>query len=129
VTGGSGSGRPGYQRVRCGAAVRLDRTPVRQQLPGVLEDDHAVAEQIPTLLGVRSDDSGRVMVDGVARRALWLVRAHRRSPAGLSYGGVAPPGLAYHCVFTHLTSDARYSAERHIIEHGTARNRENWPFV
>jgi hypothetical protein len=45
--------------------VWLDAPPVRQQLAGVLEHDHAIAEQAPALLGERCHHSGGFAVNGV----------------------------------------------------------------
>jgi hypothetical protein len=46
-------------------AVRSDRTAVRQELAGVVENHDAVAEKVPTLLGVPSDGDGCVAVGRV----------------------------------------------------------------
>ena len=130
TSGSGGRAHQGGRGVWRGAAVRFDQTSVREQLAGVLEDDHAVAEQAPALLRVAGDHSSRIMVDSVGGRALRLVRAHRNSPAGSCFGGTAPGGrvdpggLANHSVIVHMTSDARYQAQRREIEQVAAGNRE-----
>jgi hypothetical protein len=50
--------------VRVGT-MRGDHAAVRQELTGVVEDQHAVAEEVPTLLGVTSDGDGCVAVSRV----------------------------------------------------------------
>jgi len=62
--------------VGCGAAVRLHAAAVGQQLAGVLEDDDAVAEQAPALLGVARDHPGRVVVHSIRVRTGGLVLTH-----------------------------------------------------
>ena len=57
--------------------ARRNRAAVRQQLARVVEQDDAVAEQAPSLLGVTGDGAGRVTVVAVSRRTRGLVRAHR----------------------------------------------------
>ena len=54
--------RGGHQQLGAAGAGALA---VRQQLAEVLEDDHAVAQQAPALLGVRRDDVRRVAVERV----------------------------------------------------------------
>jgi len=55
----------------------LDAAAVRQQLAGVLEHDHAVAEQAPPLLRVASDDTGSIPIDGLGAWTRGLVLTHR----------------------------------------------------
>ena len=50
------------------AAVRLDAASIRHQFAGVLENDHAVAEQAPTLLGVTGNDAGRFVIRRIGAR-------------------------------------------------------------
>jgi len=45
-----------------GGPVRRDALAVGQQLPGVFEDHHAIAEQAPALLGVADDGVRRFAV-------------------------------------------------------------------
>jgi hypothetical protein len=55
-------------------AVRGDRSAAGQQLAGVVEDDHAVAQQAPPLLGVAGNGAGGLAVSSVgwwARRPVW----------------------------------------------------------
>lgn len=59
-----------------GAAVRLDGAPVGEQLAGVVEDDDAVTQSAPPLLGVCVDDTRYVSAGLVSCWALWLVIAH-----------------------------------------------------
>jgi hypothetical protein len=51
-------------RVRLGA-VRVDHAPVREDLAGVVEDDDAVAEQVPALLRMTGDGERGVAVRSV----------------------------------------------------------------
>jgi hypothetical protein len=66
--------------VWCGTAVRADGAAVRKDLSGVLEDDHSIAEQTPSLFREGGDDSCGIVVDGVRGWTRWLVLAHRGSP-------------------------------------------------
>ena len=50
---------------------------VGEKLARVIEGHDAVAEKVPTLLGVAGDDSRRIPVRRVSRGALRLVPAHR----------------------------------------------------
>jgi hypothetical protein len=45
-----------------GRAARRYELTVRQQRTGVLEDDHAVAQEAPSLLGMRDHGAGGVAV-------------------------------------------------------------------
>jgi hypothetical protein len=45
--------------------VRRDNLTVREKLARVLEHDHAVAEEVPTLLRVERDYASRVVVSSV----------------------------------------------------------------
>jgi hypothetical protein len=56
--------------------ARRNRVAVRQQLTRVVEQDDAVAEQAPPLLGVTGDGASRVPVMAVSGRTRGLVRAH-----------------------------------------------------
>jgi len=89
----AGSGREG---VPGGAPVGLDHRAVGEDLTGVLEDDHAVAEEAPALLGKGREDPRRFPIDGFGAGTGGLVLAHRRSPVG---------GL---CVRIHNDGDGRY---------------------
>ena len=51
---------------------------VGEDLTGVIEEDHSVAQQAPALLGVDGYSVGGVMIDRFGRWALRLVRAHDR---------------------------------------------------
>jgi hypothetical protein len=72
----SDSDRRGNQGVGSGTAVGLDAASVGEEFAGVLEDDDAVAEEAPSLLGVAGDDPGGVPVDCVSTRTGGLVLAH-----------------------------------------------------
>jgi hypothetical protein len=92
----AGPSRSGRQGVPGGTAVRFEDRAVGQDLAGVLEDDHAVAEQAPALLGEGDEDASRFTIDGVGAGTGLLVLAHRGSPVG---------GL---CVTIHNDGDGRY---------------------
>ena len=64
------------QRVGRRAAVGLDAAAVGEKFAGVLENDHAVAEEAPPLLRVAGDDAGRVAVHCVGTRTGGLVLTH-----------------------------------------------------
>ena len=66
VSGGGGPG--GVDRPVWG-----DRTAVGQELAGVVEDDDAVAQQAPSLLGAEDDGAGRAAVKAVSWRAWGLM--------------------------------------------------------
>jgi hypothetical protein len=68
--------------------VRRNRATVWVKLTCVVEDDNAVAEQAPPLLGVEGDGAGRVTIWAVSGRAWGLVVAHG-SPLGCCSGGVS----------------------------------------
>jgi hypothetical protein len=57
--------------------VGLDTTPVRQELAGVLEHDHTVAEKAPALLREAGDGSGRFAVNGFGGGTDRVVLAHQ----------------------------------------------------
>ena len=65
-----------YQRLLSGGnglsdvnqPVWRNRTTIGQELARVVEDDDAVAQQVPPLLGVEGDDVGRVTVSAVSCR-------------------------------------------------------------
>src|SRR6266536_6013311 len=61
---------------KAGRPVRLDDLEVHQQLPGVLEHHHAVAQQAPALQRVPGDDPGRRVAGGLRGRTPRLVLAH-----------------------------------------------------
>lgn len=46
-------------------AMRRDHSTVRQELTRVVEDDHAVAEKVPALLGMTSDGDRCIAVSRV----------------------------------------------------------------
>jgi len=56
--------------------VGLDAAAVGKEFAGVLEHDHTVAEEAPTLFGMAGDDAGGVPVDCVGIRTGGLVLAH-----------------------------------------------------
>src|SRR5690606_12908899 len=62
-----------------GGAVRRDGGAAGQELTGVLEQDDAVAQQAPPLLGVAGQGAGGFAVRCVRRRTDRVVRAHRRA--------------------------------------------------
>jgi hypothetical protein len=70
------SDRRGDERVRGGAAVGLDAASVWEEFAGVLEYDHAIAEETPSLLWMAGDDASGVSVDGVRIRTGGLVLTH-----------------------------------------------------
>ena len=72
---GRGSGGA-YERIR---AVRSDGGAARQELPGVLEEDDAVAEKAPPLLGVAGEGTCGLAVGRLGCRTGRVVRAHRRA--------------------------------------------------
>ncbi len=76
--------RSNYTSVHGGSAVRFDHGAVGQDLTGVLEDDDAVAEQAPSLLGVAGDDRRRGAVRLVGGRAGGPVLAHGAPPRVLA---------------------------------------------
>lgn len=88
--------RGGGEDVRGGSAVGFYAATVRQQLAGVLENDHAVAEKAPSLLGVAGDDAGGVMIDRVGAWTGGLVLTHYGVSGGWSCLG-------------HMTNPQRYS--------------------
>lgn len=59
-----------------GGAVGVDHAPVGQKLAGVVEEDDAVAQQAPSLLGVAGDRVGRLAVQRVSGRAVRFVMTH-----------------------------------------------------
>jgi len=56
-----------------GRAVRRNHAAARKDLAHVVEHDHSVAQQAPSLLGVAGDSAGRVAVTVVGRGAWRLV--------------------------------------------------------
>jgi hypothetical protein len=56
--------------------VRRNRATVGQELARVVEEDDAVAQQAPPLLGVEGDGVGRVTVRAVSWRAWGLMWTH-----------------------------------------------------
>ena len=63
--------------------VRGNRATVGQELARVVEEDDAVAQQAPPLLGMEGDDPGRVTVRAVSWRTWGLMWAHF-SPLGIA---------------------------------------------
>ena len=102
----SPAARQAERRARtCGAGPRCGAigAAVGEQLTGVLEDDHAVAQQAPALLGEGGQDAGGFVVGRLGGRAGWLVL----------HIGVLRVRLVGWCLwmwFGHMNSDARYSA-------------------
>ena len=80
-----------------------DARPVGQQLAGVLEYDHAVAEEAPALLRVARDDPGSVVVSGIGGRTRGLVLTqHRKVSDGMGVAGhYDQPGTVLRDVFTY----------------------------
>jgi hypothetical protein len=99
MSGGAESDRGGGggEYVRSETAVRLHAGAVRQELAGVLEDDHSVAEKTPTLLRVAGDHPSRFVVGGIGVGTGGLVLTH----------GLGSPVMAVTKVT--LTKLARYS--------------------
>ena len=60
------------------SAVRCDGLAVWQEFARVLEYDHAVAQEAPSLFGVVVGDPGGFAVYGLGGGAGWLVGAHCR---------------------------------------------------
>jgi hypothetical protein len=58
-----------------------DHAPVREQLTGVFEQDDAVTQQAPALLGVAGHDMRGLPIDGLCGRALRVVVTHD-APSG-----------------------------------------------
>jgi hypothetical protein len=56
-----------------GGTLREHHPTVREQLAEVVEEDHAVAQEAPPLLGVGGDGVGRLAVRAIGRWALRLV--------------------------------------------------------
>jgi hypothetical protein len=56
-----------------GGAVRRDPLAAGKDLAHVVEHDHSVAQQAPSLLGVTSDGAGGIAVPAVSRGARGLV--------------------------------------------------------
>src|SRR5215471_20779816 len=65
--------------VHVGGPVRGDGGATGEQFPGVLEDDDAVAEQAPALLGMADNGPGSLAVRRARVRTRRLVRAHVRA--------------------------------------------------
>src|SRR6478672_4512469 len=73
-----------------GGPVRGDGTATGEQFPGVLEDDDAVAEQAPALLGMADNGPGSLAIRRARVRTRRRVRAHvcaSWSAVGLSVAG------------------------------------------
>jgi hypothetical protein len=56
-----------------GGAVRRDHPATRKDLTHVVEHDHPVAQQAPSLLGMTGDSAGGIAVPVVSRGARRLV--------------------------------------------------------
>jgi hypothetical protein len=83
-----------------------DAASVGQELTGVIEEHHAIAEETPSLLGVEGDQVGRLTVGGGGGRARRLVLAHDSFPwSSLRIDG------------TFLTTFSE-SRVRVLVEHG-----------
>jgi hypothetical protein len=91
--------------------MRTHGAAVWEDLSGVFEDDHPIAEQAPALLRERRHDASSVVIERVRGRTLWLVLAHR----GISGLGVVT-GIAAACGLAHMTKHARYPYERGTFE-------------
>jgi hypothetical protein len=63
-------------RPDAGGAVRGDHLAAGKDLAGVVEHDHAVAQQAPSLPGVAGDGAGGVAVAAVGRGARGAVGTH-----------------------------------------------------
>src|SRR5437660_1107775 len=53
-------------------------TSIGEQLTGVVEDDHAIAQQTPTPLRMERDQTRRVVIGSVRGRTPWLMLTHCR---------------------------------------------------
>ena len=102
--------------------MRAHGASVGEDLSGVFEDDHSVAEQAPALLREGRDDACGIVVARVSGWTLWLVLAHR----GISGLGVVT-GIAAACGLAHMTKHARYPAELCRFEQITAKNKQFRP--
>src|SRR3954452_13844471 len=72
-----GVGRSSHELGSAPGVVIGDRATVGQQLAVVVEEDHAVAQQLPALLRVTGDDDCEVAVVAGGVRARGRVGAHR----------------------------------------------------
>jgi len=91
-------GQVGYlagDGVQSRSAVGVHTRTVGHQLTGVLEGNHAVAEQAPALLWERGHNLRGIVVDRVRRGAGGLVLAHDLSIPFLVVRGVAPHDLEW----------------------------------
>ena len=59
-----------------GRAVRVDHSAVGEKFTRVVEEQYAVAQQAPSLLGVKRNGVRGVPVGSLGGRAMRLVRAH-----------------------------------------------------
>lgn len=62
------------RQTRCSGTLRWNRATVGQELAEVVEKDHAVAQEAPSLLGMGHDRVGSISVRAVrgrARRSMW----------------------------------------------------------
>ena len=59
-----------------GGPVRVDHSAVGEKFTRVVEEEYAVAQQAPPLLGVKRHRVGSVAVRSLGGRAMRLVRAH-----------------------------------------------------
>jgi hypothetical protein len=66
--------------------MRRNDSTVRQQLAGVLEDNHSVAEQAPALFRVADQYARGLPIDPFGRRASGMVGTHKRLLIGTSTG-------------------------------------------
>jgi hypothetical protein len=60
-----------------GGVMRGDTTAVGKQLAVVVEDDHAVAEQPPSLFRMERHEASRIMIGSVRGRTRRLMPTHR----------------------------------------------------
>jgi hypothetical protein len=82
--------------------VWRDARAVGEQFAGVLEYDHAVAEETPTLLRVAGDDPGSVVVTGIGGRTRGLVLTQHQVSDGMGVAGhYDQPGTVLRDVFTY----------------------------
>jgi hypothetical protein len=94
--------------------MRWDHPPVGQQLAGVLEQHHAVAEQAPALVRVGGDDAGGFPATCVRGGARGLVGTHweylrsARSTSGMNRSVIYPLSPVL------IRRTAAIRAERHV---------------
>jgi hypothetical protein len=116
----------------CRAPARLHRAPGGQDLAGVLEEDHPVAEQTPALVWVGAHRPGRVPVRGIRARAdrlvlttvarmVWVVMGAARGAVAGHGGGTLGRGWADGAVRPFDARPRRPLKKTHLHGHQTLR--------